>query len=159
MSEEFLRQLIEASPVVRGQAKASTGQAQRIVPKAADPVFRLPQPIPFDADPSPHGVVHGIAKDRVRTEARCEAGRQGYPRLVSPSEVAPKRRHNGPALCNRQNHRECADVARSIHPISAIPAVRSEQIAPNRLCSRSALGTPKPTAQISQLSIDHDSTS
>jgi hypothetical protein len=43
--------------------------------------------------------------------------------------------------------------------MSAIPPVSAEQTAPNLLCSRSALGTPKPAAQMKPLSIDNDSTS
>ena len=74
----FLRQLIEASSVVRRQAKAATGQAQGIVPKATNPVFRLTA---SDARctfaPARRGAPHS-QRGHGRTGARGEALRRRF---------------------------------------------------------------------------------
>lgn len=62
----FLRKKIEATAVVSRKAAPAAREAERVVSHAAHPVLCLPESTAFDAEPGPHSMMHGVAKQLQR---------------------------------------------------------------------------------------------
>ena len=57
------REIVEGAPVKRRETTTTTGEAERIISSAANPILSLPVAASFDADASPHGMMNGVTKE------------------------------------------------------------------------------------------------